>query len=208
MHPSIQAFIQHLTSRATGVAAHHAGLRGRPDAVRGARVGWAWGRTCRPGGGRRPRLRRIPRGSAGGGMRRRPSRGGWPACGRSTASSGVRGWWPPTRRRPPQPEATAAAAQPLRVEDVIPLLDAIPTAEPPGVRDRAMFETLYGGGLRVGELVGLDLADLDPEQGLVRVRGKGRRERLCPLGPMALRPGSAAGSPLRQPKRPGEARSS
>src|SRR4051795_1333747 len=73
----------------------------------------------------------------------------------------------------------------LRVEDVIRLLDAIPTAEPLGVRDRAMFETLYGGGLRVGELVGLDLGDLNLEEKLVRVRGKGRRERLCPVGQMA-----------------------
>jgi integrase/recombinase XerC len=74
----------------------------------------------------------------------------------------------------------------LRVEEVIRLLDAIATADPLGVRDRAMFETLYGGGLRVGELVGLDLDDVDPEQGLVRVRGKGRRERLSPVGKMAM----------------------
>jgi integrase/recombinase XerC len=75
----------------------------------------------------------------------------------------------------------------LRVEEVIQVLDAIPTGEPLGIRDRAMFETLYGGGLRVSELVGLDLGDLDPDQELVRVRGKGRRERLCPIGNMAAR---------------------
>jgi integrase/recombinase XerC len=74
----------------------------------------------------------------------------------------------------------------LGVEEVIRLLDAVPTDNPLGVRDRAMFETLYGGGLRVSELVGLDLGDLDSEQELVRVRGKGRRERLCPIGPMAV----------------------
>jgi integrase/recombinase XerC len=85
-------------------------------------------------------------------------------------------------RNPKQPKRLPRL---LRVEEVIRLLDAVPTAEPLGVRDRAMFETLYGGGLRVGELVGLDLDDLDLDQELIRVRGKGRRERLCPVGRMA-----------------------
>jgi len=74
----------------------------------------------------------------------------------------------------------------LRVEEVIRLLDAVPVETPPGVRDRAMLETLYGGGLRVSELVGLNLDDVDFDQELVRVRGKGRRERLSPIGRMAL----------------------
>jgi integrase/recombinase XerC len=86
-------------------------------------------------------------------------------------------------RNPKQPQRLPRL---LRVEDVIRLLDEIPTAEPLGVRDRAMFETLYGGGLRVSELVGLNLADLDAAQCLVRVRGKGRRERLCPVGQVAM----------------------
>lgn len=73
----------------------------------------------------------------------------------------------------------------LRVEEVIGFLDGLDVTTAAGVRDRAMFETLYGGGLRVAELVGLDLLDLDLETGLVRVRGKGRRERLSPIGPMA-----------------------
>ncbi len=85
-------------------------------------------------------------------------------------------------RNPRQPKRLPKL---LGVEDVIRLLDAIRADTPAGVRDRAMFETLYGGGLRVGELVGLDLADLDLEQGLVRVRGKGRRERLGPIGAAA-----------------------
>lgn len=75
----------------------------------------------------------------------------------------------------------------LGIGDVIRLLDAIPVDDPLGYRDRAMFETLYGGGLRVSELVGLNLEDLDLDQELVRVRGKGKRERLCPVGTMAAR---------------------
>jgi integrase/recombinase XerC len=74
----------------------------------------------------------------------------------------------------------------LRIDEVIRLLDAVPTDTAPGVRDRAMLESLYGGGLRVSELVGLNLDDLDPGQELVRVRGKGRRERLNPVGPLAF----------------------
>ena len=103
-------------------------------------------------------------------------------------------------RNPKQPRRLPKL---LRVEDVIGLLDAIPTAEAAGVRDRAMFETLYGGGLRVGELVGLDLGDLDEETGLARVRGKGRRERLGPVGPMAME-WIGRWRALRRPAKPGE----
>ena len=74
----------------------------------------------------------------------------------------------------------------LKIEELIRLLDTIPTDDAAGIRDRAMFETLYGGGLRVSELVGLDLNDIDGETTLARVRGKGRRERLCPIGPLAF----------------------
>jgi integrase/recombinase XerC len=91
----------------------------------------------------------------------------------------------------------------LRIEDVIRLLDAIPVDTALGVRDRAMFETLYGGGLRVSELVGANLDDVDADQMLVRVRGKGRRERLCPVGPMATG-WIGRWSALREPKKPGE----
>ena len=85
-------------------------------------------------------------------------------------------------RNPKQPKRLP---EPLRVDQVIGLLDAIPTDDSLGLRDRAMFETLYGGGLRVGELVGLDLADLDLGEAVAKVRGKGRRERLAPIGDSA-----------------------
>lgn len=53
-------------------------------------------------------------------------------------------------------------------------------------RDRLAMELLYGGGLRVSELVALDYGAIDPASGVARVLGKGRRERLCPLGKVAL----------------------
>ncbi len=84
------------------------------------------------------------------------------------------------------PKQAQRLPQPLRVDEVVDLLDAIPTDNPLGIRDRAMFETLYGGGLRVSEVVGLNLADVDRDAELAKVRGKGKRERLSPLGPMAI----------------------
>jgi integrase/recombinase XerC len=87
----------------------------------------------------------------------------------------------------------------LRVDEVIRLLEGVPVDTAPGVRDRAMLETLYGGGLRVGELVTLNLEDIDADQELLRVRGKGRRERLAPIGAMAV-DWLKRWVPLRQPK--------
>jgi integrase/recombinase XerC len=53
-------------------------------------------------------------------------------------------------------------------------------------RDRLVLELLYGGGLRVSELVGLNYGDVDFSNGSARVRGKGRKERICPLGSVAM----------------------
>ena len=55
-----------------------------------------------------------------------------------------------------------------------------------GSRDRAILETLYSGGLRIGELMALNIEDLDEFGEVLRVRGKGKKERLAPLGSMAL----------------------
>jgi integrase/recombinase XerC len=71
-------------------------------------------------------------------------------------------------------------------EDMVRLLEAPPAGSPLGVRDRAILETLYSAGLRVGELTGLDLGDMDLDGGMATVRGKGKRERLALLGPPAV----------------------
>jgi site-specific recombinase XerD len=60
-----------------------------------------------------------------------------------------------------------------------------PDSSPLGLRDRAALELLYGGGLRVSELTGLRPGDLDLERGLVRVEGKGGRQRIVPTGRLA-----------------------
>jgi len=74
----------------------------------------------------------------------------------------------------------------LTVDDMFRLLDAPPDNTPAGRRDRAILEVVYSCGLRVSELVGLDWRDVDTGLNLVRVRGKGGKERLVPIGQKAL----------------------
>jgi integrase/recombinase XerD len=74
----------------------------------------------------------------------------------------------------------------LRSDQTAALIESVDPATPLGLRDRAMLEVLYGAGLRVSELVSLPLAGVDRRAGVLRVRGKGRRERLVPLGAPAL----------------------
>lgn len=74
----------------------------------------------------------------------------------------------------------------LRGDETRVLIEAAGDAVPLGVRDRAMLEMLYGAGLRVSELVGLVLGAVDRRAGLLRVVGKGRKERVVPLGEPAL----------------------
>jgi integrase/recombinase XerC len=65
---------------------------------------------------------------------------------------------------------------------VVELIESPDTALPLGRRDRAILELLYATGLRVGELVGLDLGDIEMSEGLLRVVGKGSKERIVPFG--------------------------
>lgn len=74
----------------------------------------------------------------------------------------------------------------LSETEVEALLQAPDTATPKGLRDRCMLEVLYATGLRVSELVNLQVAQLNSQQGVVRVTGKGQKERLVPLGEEAL----------------------
>jgi integrase/recombinase XerD len=80
----------------------------------------------------------------------------------------------------------------VRLPDVISVDDALKLLSQPfpdgpvGYRDRAVLETLYGCGLRVSELTGLDLSAIDLESGFIRVFGKGSKERLVPIAGQAV----------------------
>ncbi len=75
----------------------------------------------------------------------------------------------------------------LRPDESAALIEAVDPSTPLGLRDRSMLEVLYGAGLRVSELVTLPLGAIDGRSGVVRVFGKGQRERIVPLGEPALR---------------------
>ncbi len=70
-------------------------------------------------------------------------------------------------------------------EEVARLIEAVPGGDPRTRRDKAILEVLYGTGLRISELVGLCLADLDLEGGTLRAYGKGSKERVVPVGRLA-----------------------
>jgi len=106
--------------------------------------------------------------------------------------SSLRGWWgflleegqlrvdpsayvTPSRRGRSLPK-------PLAEETVAQLLDTMPLETPVDRRDRALLELLYGTGARVSEVVDLEIQDLDFDEELIRVTGKGSKQRLVPMG--------------------------
>jgi len=107
------------------------------------------------------------------------------------------------------PRVPSGIPKALSEADVEALLGAVTGDGPRARRDRALLETLYAGGLRISELVGLDVADVDLDERLVRVFGKGSKERIVPIGRRAhdaLADYLAHGRPLLdRPGRPGGA---
>jgi integrase/recombinase XerD len=85
--------------------------------------------------------------------------------------------------RPPAPQRFPKT---LSEDQVVQLLNAPDTTSALGLRDRALIETIYATGLRVSELVGMKLFELSLGDGVVRVFGKGAKERLVPLGDLAV----------------------
>ena len=73
----------------------------------------------------------------------------------------------------------------LSVEEVSAIIDSVDTSSWTGLRDKAILETLYGCGLRVSEAVDLKISGLYFTEGIVRIVGKGNKERIVPLGEMA-----------------------
>lgn len=124
------------------------------------------------------------------------AREGYEASSISRKTSCVRSFMKFLERRGVIPDTQAKAVPPRRVKRPLPkvlmekevedLLNAPDRETPLGKRDRAMFELLYGAGLRVSELCGLNIGDVDYSLGFVQVLGKGGKERFVPVGSMAL----------------------
>jgi integrase/recombinase XerD len=85
-----------------------------------------------------------------------------------------------------QPRGGRRLPDALSVEEMTTMLSAVDTASPLGIRDRALLETMYACGLRVSEAIGLRQRDVLADIELVRVFGKGSKERLVPIGRSAL----------------------
>lgn len=91
----------------------------------------------------------------------------------------------PARAVPP-PRATQRLPKAIPLAQVEAILDAAAVGDTPAaLRDRALLEILYGCGARISEAIGLDVDDIDDEASVIRLRGKGDKERLVPLGSYA-----------------------
>jgi integrase/recombinase XerD len=102
------------------------------------------------------------------------------------------------------PRAWKALPKFLTIDEVDALLAAPDVTVPRGLRDRAMIELLYATGLRVSELLGLTVAQIDLDGGVVTTMGKGRKERIVPIGDEAvnwIRRYLAGGRPTRAASR-------
>jgi integrase/recombinase XerD len=75
----------------------------------------------------------------------------------------------------------------LSVAEIDAMVNAIDLSKPEGQRNKAILEVLYGSGLRVSELIGLQLSKIYMDQGYMLVEGKGSKQRLVPLSPQALK---------------------
>ncbi len=91
---------------------------------------------------------------------------------------------PTAELRGPRPTQTLPTA--LTRGEVTKLLDQPRGTEPLALRDRALLELMYASGLRASETVGLELRDVDLQEGLLRARGKGAKERIVPVGGRAV----------------------
>ncbi|MFZ5894008.1 MAG: site-specific tyrosine recombinase XerD [Myxococcota bacterium] len=91
----------------------------------------------------------------------------------------------PTRLAP-RPRIGRRLPQPLSEDEMLSLIEAPDPSNLRGLRDRAMLSVTYAAGLRVSELVGLSVGDVDLRRGIVSALGKGQKRRLVPLGEVAL----------------------
>ncbi len=85
------------------------------------------------------------------------------------------------------PKLSPSLPSVLSVEEVARLIESVDTSSAHYYRNRAILELLYGSGIRISELVNLNLGQIDFENELLRVFGKGKKERVVPLGKMAVR---------------------